>query len=375
MRKVSSSEDSSQSVPNAKSPTVERGRTGVSVIDLCDAGRYREAQLEVGGLGLDRPESALAVGMVEIYRGNLGIAKDYLTPIAFGSELLSGRARVHLAHAYYLSGEANEAKALLKDAPESFGKFLLKALIEPRPKYALRLLDKCAAYDVRPGLAGRLHNQRAMIYRKLCDLERAIPEYEAALYFFEQDHSDCLPLVLNNLAGVYLDYREFERAHHYADRAISLLNDDLPHLGKALDQKAQILLAGGDFKGSRLKSEQAARLLRQSGRKEWLVESLLTYARALRSDKDEREFAVLQEASDICRHLQRSDLLIDVLQRRHQLSLIVSEKTERLLLETALDACKGSFRAVAVRLKTTHPRITRLVKKHGLTRIYNNRDS
>ncbi len=209
--------------------------TAVSVIGLCEAGRYRLAWEMAQSV--EPSENLLGLGMVEIQRGNLDAAKDYLSQIAFGSNGLSGRAKIHLAVAYWYGGERSEAKDLLKTAPDSFEKFLLRAIIEDRPKYALRLLDKCAAYSVRPGMAGRLHNQRALIYRKVNQLDAAIQEYEAALYFFEQEQSDCTALVFINLAGVYLDFGELDRANSQIDKAISLLQDDPPHLGKALDTK------------------------------------------------------------------------------------------------------------------------------------------
>lgn len=365
MRKTSSSENTSQVGLKAKPQNVVRERTGVSLIELWDAGRHREAQLLAEEMGPTDSASILGFGMVEIARGNLDAAKDYLTPLAFKEDPWADRARSTLAYAYYLSGEINEAKDLLKDVPDSFPALLLKGICESRPKYAVKILEKAGCYEVRPGLAARLHNQRAMIYRKTGELDKAIQEYEAALFCFEQDESDCLPLVINNVAGVYLDYGELETAHRYADRAISMLHGDPPHLGKALDQKAQILLAEGRLKEARLKSEQAARVLRQAGRHEWLFEALLTQAKVLRADRNENEIAILQQAAEVCEYLQRDDLLIEVLQRRSELSQSIFHSSEKLCVETAIRVC-GGYRAAAARLKTTHPRIMRLAKKHGI---------
>lgn len=345
---------------------VVRERTGISLVELWDAGRHSEAEEVARSLGAADSETVLGLGMLEIARGNLDVAKDYLTPLAFSGDHWADRAKSTLAYAYYLAGEINEAKDLLKEVPDSFPKLLLRAIFEPRPTFALKILDKAALFQVRPGLAGRLHNQRAMMYRKLGELDKAIQEYEAALYFFEQDRSDCLPFVINNVAGVFLDYGEYERAHTYADQAISMLSNDPPHLGKAVDQKAQISLAQGNLKDARSQSEQAVSVLRQAGTNEWLVEALLTYARVLRAEKDEKEIAVLQEAAEVCEYLQRDDLLIDILQRRTEVSRSIFDASEKLCIETALKVC-GGYRAAAARLKTTHPRVMRLAKKHGIT--------
>jgi tetratricopeptide (TPR) repeat protein len=343
-----------------KTETVVRECTSISLIDLCEAGRYRLAESVVA----DGIQGLLGLGMVEIAKGNLEAAKDYLSRLAFSDESLADRAKVQLAVAYWFGGEATEAKDLVNSVPDSFEKFLLKAIIESRPKYALRFLKKCEGYSVRPGMAGRMHNQRAIILRKLGQLDEAIQEYEAALYFFEQDQSDCVTIVLNNLAGVYLDFGEIEQAQSYVDKAISLIGDDLPHLGKFLDQKSQIFLAQNDYSAARKQSESAISVLRKTDRKEWLIEALLTYAKALRAQHDERELQVLEQAADVCQFLQRDDLLIDVLKRRLELAQQISIEAEKLLVQTALSA--GSYRAAAVRLQTTHPRVMRLVKKFGL---------
>lgn len=348
-----------------KSAMVVQERTGVSLIELWDAGRYREAEAAAVGLTASDSETRLGLAMVEIARNNLGAARDFLTPLAFSADPFAGRAKSTLAYAYYLAGEVNEAKDLLDDTPDSFPKLLLKAIIETRPTYALKILKKAASYDIRPGLAGRLHNQRALAYRKIGDLDTAIQEYEAALYFFEEDQSDCIPLVMNNLARVYLEFKEFDKAHRHVDRAIALLRDDPPHLGKALDEKAQIYLAENKLEQAKHYSLKAISTLRATDRKEWLVEALLSYGRVLKAEHNDDELAVLQEAADVCRYLQREDLLIDVLQRRSEVSQSIFHSSEKLCIETALRVC-GGYRAAAARLKTTHPRIMRLAKKHGI---------
>lgn len=348
--------------------TVERKRTGVSVIELCEAGRYREAAVFAEGVSPTDAEGLLGLGMVEIARGSLTAAKDYLSKLAFSSEALAGRAKVQLAVAYWYGGETAEAKDLLRDLDDTFEKLLLKAIIEARPKYALRLLDKAAGFEVRPGMAGRLHNQRALIFRNMGKLDEAIQEYEAALYFFEQDQSDCIALVLNNLARVYFEFGDSDRALEYANRAVKLLKDDSGNLGKALDEKSRILLAQGKNKEAGAAGREAIAVLRAADRKEWLVEALLTHARVLRADEDQRELEVLREAEAVCRFLDRQDLLIDVLRAKMSLAEIVLSQTECRLLETALRACNGSYRSVAVKLHTSHPRIMRLVKKHKIDR-------
>src|SRR5689334_14315632 len=109
---------------------VVRERTAVSVVELYDAGRYRLAQELAAGLTGETAAELLALGLVEIARGNLDVARDWLSKLAFSSDRLAARARAHLAYAYILSGEVAEAKDLLKDLPDNFHKLLLKAIIE-----------------------------------------------------------------------------------------------------------------------------------------------------------------------------------------------------------------------------------------------------
>lgn len=349
-----------------KAEIAVRERTGMSLSELCGAGRYREASALAEESDPDDPETRLALGRIALYRSSLDRAKDLLTPLAFGSEGFADEAKVYLAHAYYLAGEAGEAKVLLNDADDGFGKFLLKGIMEHRPTFALKLFDRCASYQVRPGMEARLHNHRAQAYRKLGRLDDAIKEYETALDLYERDQSDHRPVILNNLARVYLNAGQFDLAHSSVDEAIGLFQDDPPNLGMALDEKSRVFAAEGNLTAARLKSEQSIRVLRQADRKEWLIQALLTYAEVLRADRDDKEFSVLQEAAEICRYLHRNDLLLDVLKRRHELSVVTSVESEKRLLQVAMDVCGGSYRGMATKLQTTHWRIMRLLKKHGI---------
>ena len=210
------------------------------VVELCEAGRYREAGEMLSGL--DPAAHPLAFGMVETATGNQEIAKDYL------SRCEGDKARTQLAYAYWRAGEVKEARDILKGVPESFDRLLCEAIIETdtSPSKTLELLHRAMWFDVAPGLQARLHNQRAIALRKLGETDRALREFDAALHFFTEAESDCLPFVMNNLARVYSDYGSYAKAHGCVDRAISLLSNDLSHLAKAYDQKALIYLAEGN---------------------------------------------------------------------------------------------------------------------------------
>lgn len=348
------------------SEKLERSRSKMSVIELCDAGRYREARAALEGLRPESAEDFLALGIVETYRGDLGAAKDHLSRVAFGSSGLVNRAKAQLALAYYHSGEIAEGRAILSGIPDSFEKLLNKAIMEDRQTFALRILEKASRFKARPGMQARLHNQRGLILRRMRKLDRAIQEYEAALFFFEQDESDIVPVVVNNLARVYLEFKEFERAHSYVDRAIELFKDDPPYQAQALDEKALILLAEGKAGSAKQFSLRAVSILQSTDRKEWLVGALLTYAKTLRAEQDERELEILREAAEICAFLQRDDLLIGVLQARAEWADALLWESEKRALQLALAVTNGTSRAAAEKLGTTHASVLRRMKKYGL---------
>lgn len=348
------------------SEKLERMRSAASVVDLCDAGRYREAEEALEGLRPETPGDFLALGIVETYRGDLAAAKDHLSRVAFGPSELATRAKIQLALAYYHGGEIAEGRDLLRDIPDCFEKLLNMAVMEDRATFSLRILEKAARFTARPGMEARLHNQRALSLRRMGHLDRAVLEYEAALFLFEQDQSDCIPMVINNLAHVYLKFKKFKRAHEYADRAIALLKDDPAYQAKALDEKASILLEEGKASEAKSFSLRAVSILQGTDRKEWLVEALLTYAKALRAEHSDREFEVLKEAGEICSYLQRDDLLIDVLQARAESAEAMMWQSEKRALELALAVTDGTSRAAAAKLHTTHASVLRRIKKYGL---------
>lgn len=345
--------------------TVVTTVTAADVIELCEAGRYREAASVVANVPADKPEGSLAHGLIAIQNGELEVAKNFFTPLAFGESELRDIAKYHLAVAYWFGGEANEAQDLLREIPDSFKKLLLKAIIEDRPRYALKFLDKAAQFPVRPGMQGRLHNERGKKLRQIGELDRAILEYQAAIHLFEQDRSDVLPRVVNNLARVYLDYGEFAQAHKQIDKAINMLEDDPPHLGQAYDEKSRIFLAEGKFEHAKQWSEKAVSVLRSSDRREWLAEALITKAKA-QIRLGHKWNSTLDEAEKVCTYLQRQDLLIGVCLLRRDVAKADFEQSEKRLIEIALSVSGGKYRPAAERLGVTHPWISKMVRKYRI---------
>jgi len=341
----------------------------VDVIQLCEAGRDRDGATLTKGLPKS-PESLLALGMVETARGNLELGKNYFTRAL--NDLtgdLAEKAGVQLAVAYSLGGETHEALALL-EGKQSVEGLIARAVIETTsdPEQALQTLALASKFSISPGMEGRLHNQRAIALRKLGELDRAVVEYDAAIYCFKQAHSDCLPLVLNNLAGVYLDCGEYSLAHQQVDRAIELLEDDFPHLGKAYDQKANIFLAEKSSEAE-IHASRAVLLLEQGDKREWLIEALITYAKTLiQADKHVEAFTELEKARRICNYLGRNDLLLTVVKAQKDVCEILLRRSDISLIELALKEANGSFRRAAKKLGITHRALIQAIERYGLAR-------
>lgn len=339
----------------------------MDVFAACESGRYLEAR-ELLPVLVDEPEVLLAYGMVETAKGSQSKAKDYLSKAVrlADSKDVRDKARIQLALAYWRCGEIAEAKAILKGVAACFDLFLTKAMMEPSPKRALNLLNKAASYRVSPGREGRLHNYRAMKLKALGENDRAIQEYEAALFCFEQVESDeCLVFVCNNLGGLYAEYGEYEKAHAHVDRAISLLGQDSAHLSKALDQKAQVLLKENRFAEATTFILRALRL--SSDYKAWRGECLITYAHCLAgSRKFAQALLALEEAEQLGLDLNNDELRIDAALATFRIAGQLVPFAEKQLIEIALKA-SGSIRAAAARIGTSHQIVLGRIERYCFT--------
>jgi tetratricopeptide (TPR) repeat protein len=315
-----------------------------SVLDLCEAGRYREAAgvLEY----LDPAERPLAFGMVETARGNQEAAKDFL------SRCVDERAITQLAIAYWRSGEVKEARDILKTAPKSFERLLYQAIIETEtaPAKALDLLEQAAAFSVPPGSQARLHNQRAIALRKLRETDRAIQEYDAAIHYFTEAKSDCLPLVLNNFAGIYLDCGLYADAHSRVDDAIGLLGNDPSHLAKAYDQKALIYLAEGKLDQARNYANKAVGTIERTDKKAWLAEFLITRAKILsRAGETGSSLIALDRAGGIGEYLNNDQVSFDVANLKAEIAQALVKESDMRRIALALQMA-GTLRGAARKL-------------------------
>lgn len=333
------------------------------VVDLCEAGRYREAAESLSGL--DPAEHPLAFGMVETAIGNQEIAKDYL------SRCEGALARTQLAYCYWRSGEFKEARDVLKAVPESFDSLLCEAIIENEaaPRKALELLDRAAVYSVPAGSEARLHNQRAIALRKLGERDRAIGEYDAALHYFEEAKSDCLPLVINNLSRVYLDWGDYAEAHRYNDQAINLLRNDSSHLAKAYDEKALIYLAEGNLDQAKNYASRAISTIERTDKKAWLAEFLITRAKILaRAGEVGSSLIALDRVSSIGEYLNNDQVLFEAATVRTEIAQSLSKDSDIQRITLALQIV-GTLRGASKKLGLKSVQhLIKIMDRYGLER-------
>lgn len=340
--------------------------TTETVVELCEAGRYREAAAALEGLDPDL--HPLAFGMVETARGNQELAKDYLSRAV--RQGAGDKAIVQLACAYWRSGESKEADALLIALPDSFESLILKAIVvgEMDPREALDYLARATKYNVSEGLQARLHNQRALMLRKLGETDRAIQEYDAAIHYFRLAKSDCVPIVIKNLAGVYLDCGEYEQAHQQIDTAISLLENDLDHLAKAWDQKARIYLAQNCLAESEQAARVAVRTVEQTDKKAWIAECLLTLSVVLiQVGRLTEGLTLVDRIEDIGHYVSNDQILFEAATIRKQIADRLAAIAEMQRIKTALRTSQ-SIRCAAKKLGMSHVALLNAMDRAGIKR-------
>lgn len=338
-----------------------RERTAINVVELCDAGRYREAAecLKV----IDPEECPLAFGMVEVAMGNQEKARDYLTRDD------SPTSRVQMAVSYWKSGEIREARDVLKTIPESFDRLLAEAVInEGSPEKVLRILEKANEYQVVPGKQARLHNNRAIALRKLGEHDRANREFEASLYYLEQAKSDYLASSLKNVARVYSQVGEFGRAHELVDRATTLLADEPSSLAQAFDQKALVYLDADNPEAAWGYADKAVKAIERTDQKAIHAEHLITRAKVLsRLGKFTAALGDLDRAESIGAFLSNDQIIVDACNEKRKLADEILVDADIGRIESALRLTTGLRDAAKKLQMDTHQILMRLMKKYAIT--------
>ena len=335
-------------------------------MELCEAGRFREAWTALEGLDPDR--HPLAFGIVETANGSQERAKDFLSRAL--REGAGEKAKFHLASSYWRSGELQECRAILSEMADSFEVLLLKAIIvsDLDPHEGLSILKRAARYQVSAGLQARLHNQRAILLRRIGESDRAFQEYDAAIHYFEEAKSDCVPCVINNVVSVYVDCGEYERAHTYIDKAIEMLRAEPDNLAKAYDQKARIYVAEKRIDEAEGYARLAVRTVAASDKKAWVAECLLTHSTVLiLKGEPARALLEAERAEAIGVSLGDRQIIFEACSKKKEIAEKLLRDSEIQRIESALILTNQSLKLAAKKLGfNSHQVLKNVMKRHGL---------
>jgi tetratricopeptide (TPR) repeat protein len=237
-------------------------------------------------------------------------------------------ARTEIACCYWLEGELNEARIVLREA--------LKKLTTPGPTRARALLKlttvECSGARYREALnilndnaplfkritnhtiKGGYHSELAIIHRSLATADnrqeyfrRAISEYkEADIQFRLARHPIFRADVSNNVGFLLFKLSCYKEAHKYLDQArrLTVSFKDKARTAQIDETRAQVFLAEGKLIEAEAAAHKAASTLAKSGHHCMMAEALITQGIALaRLRRTERAYAILQQAIKVAHHV------------------------------------------------------------------------
>lgn len=268
-----------------------------------------------------------------------------------------------MARACFDLGDYDEAiataKAMLPSLTRTLDRFRALHLIACSEgqkgwyKQSLRTLNLVETlYDDLPAASkSRVHGQRAFIYSKLKESDKALSDLEAAKFWAEESgDSESLARARNNLAKQYSDAGRFDEALIEVNAAIGFAqtHGDEVLLGQFYDNKAQVFVSQGCFSEALEFTEKAMFLLEAhpSG-----IEARETHGRALIG------LGVT--------YLTHDDPVDAFRAKRHAADLI-SEPLTKDLIMLALEQSNGNVLNAASRLGVYHSALLKAMKNNGV---------
>lgn len=316
-------------------------------------------------------------------------------------------AQTELSLCYWRTGEYDEARVILKEVlsrlktdSELKAKAVLRsAMVEwgaARYNDALRILKDAAPLFEKinsPVLKGSYHNQLAMVFRGLATteqkeayLDRALIEYTAASYHFEQaGHKRYRANVENNLGFLHFKDGRYKEAHEHLERArrLAVSLKDRAQAARIDETRARVLLAQGRTADAERAAQSAVYALEEGGQQSILAEALITHGTALaRLGYYRRSLSAFQRAIEVAQQagaLNRAGeaaiamieelsghLLSDERQADSENSLELVEEMRRYehnLIRVALMKAEGSVTKAARLLGVSHQRLIYIIEK------------
>jgi two-component system chemotaxis response regulator CheY len=216
-----------------------------------------------------------------------------------GRKAKVAEAQYELGLCYFRLGAYDESRIVLDEAAGSLSEddIQLKAKILTRRAFvelwagryhdALRVLEEAQSFFESGGdaLKGRWHGQMGLVLRRLATAEgrtdyadRAIIEYTAAAYYFEQSHNESYcGRALNNLAFLLYKLARYDEAHENLDRAAVIFEhrNDEGATGQVKETRARVLLAEGRYKEASSIIAGAVRTFEEGGECALLADALI----------------------------------------------------------------------------------------------------
>jgi tetratricopeptide (TPR) repeat protein len=315
-------------------------------------------------------------------------------------------AQVELALCYWRTGELNEARDLLEETLRRLNTegvvrcraVLRLAIVEldaSRHHESLRLLTTNSSRFEQlenDSVRGCYHMTLGNVLELLWEqeqhgdyLDRALIEYAAASYHFEQiDHRTYLGMVQNNLGFLYFKINRCEEALGHLDYARRVFTDlaDITAIAQVDETRAGVFLKQQRPDEAEEAARASVETLEKTDRHAVLAESLITHGRALARLGDYADsFAAFQRAIDLSQltgsNNKAADAALAAFQELGE-HLTVSEKVvsgrtlseevnsyEHELIKRALENAQGSvthaartlgisYQALGYMLETRH---------------------
>jgi DNA-binding NtrC family response regulator len=251
------------------------------------------------------------IGSARQIEGAQELAKDLISESATIFEALQepekvAEARIDLSICYWREGAFDEARVTLlevlhllddKNIEQRSRALFNSAIVEiylSRFNDALRILTEAAPlFEESQSYAakGRFHGQLALVLKKLGESEhredykdRALVEYEAASYYFEQaGHTRYRARVENNLGFLLLTLGRIQDAHEHLNRARLLFSSlkDSGSVAQVDDTRARVFLAQRRHAEAEKVAHSAVRTLYKGDEQAVLAEALTTHGVAL----------------------------------------------------------------------------------------------
>lgn len=305
-------------------------------------------------------------------------------------------SQTELALCYWRTGELNNARDLLTEALSRLvtdGEVKAKALVRlaivervaANYSKALRILTEHAPLFQKiknETLKGSYHQIFGTVLRHLWEakrrgdyLDRALIEYAAASYHFEQAEHRCyLANVENQLGLIYVQINRYEEAHEHLDRARRIHSSlkDAGTVAQVDETRASVFLKQGRLTDAEKTARAAVNRQEKTGRQLLLTEALITHGRALaRLKRYSEALFAFRRAFDLSEYTDTKNRAADAaVAAFHELGdHLAALEGEQFLSSGGLKETKESLEhdAIKLALETAKGSVTHAARNLGIS--------